>query len=234
MIRATFIVAFLLAGAQTATKAGPATAGSAKTAASNRPALRITLEKKTKDGKVEAVASDHVFEQGDTVHFKLQSDFDGYLYVMDQGTSGRFASVFPSAEAGSNNRVSQGQMFSIPSIDESWFEINGPAGFDVLYFLLSPESIATPPASAFVAPGPISSMRPRCNDAVFKARGECTDINAGPAPLPKDAPLPAPLEPIASMASRDITVVKKQGGVQVGSSANKTAPVIYTFRMAHN
>ncbi len=229
------MMAFLLAGAQNASKpATPAAAPAKAAATTNRPALRITLERKTPDGKIQAVSSDHVFEQGDTVHFKLQSDFDGFLYVMDQGTSGRFASVFPSMEAGSNNRVSQGQMFSIPSIDESWFEISGPAGFDVLYFLLSPEAIATPPASAFVAPGPVSSLKPRCNDAVFKARGECTDMNAGPAPLPKDAPLPAPLEPIASMASRDITVVKKQGGVQVGSSGNRTAPVIYTFKMAHN
>ena len=233
VIRATCRTALLLAGAQTGSKPAAAPAAAAKPAA-NRPALRITLEKKTPDGKITAVGSDHVFEQGDTVHFKVQSDFDGFIYVMDQGTSGKFASVYPSAEAGSNNRVSQGQMFSIPSLEESWFEISGPAGFDVLYFLLSPESIATPPPSAFVAPGPISSLKPRCNDAVFKARGECTDINAGPAPLPKDAPLPAPLEPIASMASRDITVVKKQGGVQVGSSGNKTAPVIYTFRMAHN
>ena len=221
---------FLLAGVpQAATKSAPA-----KTAPETRPALRITLERRTQDGKVDTVASDHVFDQGDTVHFKVQSDFEGYLYVMDQGTSGKFATVFPSFQAGSDNRVHQGQTFSIPSIDESWFEINGPAGFDVLYFLLSPDAIATPPASAFVAPGPISSLRPRCNDAIFKARGECTDISAGPAPLPKDAPLPAPLEPIAGYASRDITVVKKSNGVTVGGSGNKTAPVIYTFRVAHN
>ena len=221
----------LLAGGQAGTR--PAAAPAAKTAAT-RPALRITLEKKAKDGTIQAVASDHVFEVGDTVHFKLQSDYDGYLYVMNQGTSGKFATVFPSADAGSDNRVHQGQMFSIPSIDESWFEINGPAGFDVLYFLLSPEAIATPPLSAFVAPGPVSSLRPRCNDAVFKARGECTDISAGPAPVPRDAVLPAPLVPIAGMASRDITVVKKQGTVTVGSNGSRTAPVIYTFRMAHN
>ncbi len=220
----------LAAGGQTA----PKPAAKAAAAPATRPALKITLERRTMDGKVDTVGSDHVFEQGDNVHFKVQSDFDGYLYVMDQGTSGKFATVFPSFQAGSDNRVHQGQAFTIPSIDESWFEINGPAGFDVLYFLLSPDAIATPPASAFVAPGPISSLRPRCNDAVFKARGECTDISAGPAPLPKNAPLPAPLEPIAGYASRDITVVKRSNGVTVGGSGSKTAPVIYTFRVAHN
>jgi hypothetical protein len=227
------MIVLLLAQGQPGPKQTAPATPSAKPAATH-PALRITLEKRTADGKVQPVASDHVFDPGDTVHFRLQSDYDGFLYVLDQGTSGKFATVFPSSDAGSDNRVRQGQMFSIPSIDESWFEISGPAGFDVLYFLLSPDAIATPPLSTFVAPGPVSSLRPRCNDAIFKARGECTDMNAGPAPVPRDAPLPAPLAPIAGMASRDITVTKKQGTVTVGSSGNRTAPVIYTFRIAHN
>ena len=50
---------------------------------------------------------------------------------------------------------------------------------------------------------------------------------------PKDAPLPAPLAPMAGMASRDITIVKKKDGVTVGSKGNTAAPVIYTFRLAH-
>ena len=203
-------------------------------APSTRPALRISLEKKTADGKVQAVASDHVFEQGDTVHFKLQSDFDGYVYVLDQGTSGKFTTVYPSAEARSDNHVRQGQLFSIPSLEDSWFEISGPAGFDVLYFLLSPNAIATPPPSSFTAPVPANSLHPRCNDEIFRARGECTDMNAGPAPLARDVPLPAPLASIAGMASRDITVVKSKDMVTVGASGNKTAPVIYTFRVAHH
>ena len=59
------------------------------------------------------------------------------------------------------------------------------------------------------------------------------DTSAGPAALPKGAPLPAPLAPMAGMASRDITVVKKKDGVTVGSKGNTRAPVIYTFRLAH-
>ena len=207
--------------------------GQAAKVPATRPALRISLEKKTADGRVQAVPSDHVFDQGDTVHFKLQSDFDGYVYVLDQGTSGRFATVYPSAEAGSENHVKRGQMFSIPSLDDSWFEISGPEGFDVLYFLLSPAPIATPPPSAFTAPVPVDTLKPRCNDEIFRSRGECTDLSAGPAPLARDVPLPPPLASIAGMASRDITVVKKGDGVTVGASGTKTAPVIYTFRVAH-
>jgi hypothetical protein len=199
-----------------------------------RPALEISLEKKGAEGKVEVMASDHVFETGDVIRFRVKSDYDGYLYVMDQGSSGRFATVFPSTEAGADNIVRSAQSYLIPATDDGWFEVSGPAGFDVLYFLLSPTTIAPPSAASFVAPGPVSSLKPRCNDAIFRARGECTDATAGPAALPRTAPLPAPLVPLAGSASRDITVVKKKDGVTVAENGDRTAPVIYTFRLAHH
>jgi hypothetical protein len=219
---------FLSATAQSAPQSStPAPAPAAQ------PALRISLQMRQVDGKLQAIASDHVFKTGDMVQFRVESEFDGYLYVVDQGSSGRFTTVFPTAQAGADNRVRQGQSFSIPAEDESWYEISGPAGFDVLYFLLSPGPLGTPPASSFAAPGPVSSLKPRCNDAIFRARGECTDITAGPAALPNDAPLPAPLAPIAKTASRDITIVDKKDGVTVGLKGNSSEPVIYTFRLAH-
>jgi hypothetical protein len=224
-------MAFLLGAA--AAPLGQQSSTPAKTPAAVQPALRISLERKLPDGKVEAMASDHVFDSGDVVHFRLESEFDGYLYVMDEGSSGRFTTVFPTSEAGADNRVHKGQTFSIPAGDGSWYQISGPAGFDVLYFLLSPDALSAPAASSFAAPGPVSSLKPRCNDAVFRARGECTDITAGPAALPRDAALPEALAPIAGMASRDITIVQQKDGVTVGSKGSTRGPVIYTFRMAH-
>jgi hypothetical protein len=194
-------------------------------------ALVITLEKKGADGVAVPMAADHVFSAGDTIRFRVVSQFDGYVYVMDQGTSGKFATLFPAGDTGSDNRVHKQQTLLVPATDDGWFEVANPAGFDVLYFLLSPEPIATPPAAAFVAPGPISSLRPKCNDAIFKARGECVDATAGPAAVPATVPLPAPLVPLAGAASRDIIVQKKKSGVTV--SGEKTGPVLYTFRLAH-
>jgi hypothetical protein len=198
-----------------------------------KEALDISLEQQI-GGQVQSVAPKHIFDSGDIIRIRVTSEYDGFLYVMDQGTSGRFSTVFPSVTAGSDNQVHRGQSYLIPSTAEGWFQISGPAGFDVLYFLLSPEPIATPSAASFSAPGPVSSLKPRCNDAAFRARGDCIDVLAGPASLPQDAPLPEPIAPLAGAASRDITVVTKKGGVTVMSGGNKTAPLIYTFRLAHN
>ena len=209
------------------------TAKPAPHAAAAREALEIALEQQI-GGQAQTVAPKHVFNSGDILRIRVTSDYDGYLYVMDQGTSGHFATVFPSGTAGTENQVHRGQIYSIPSTTDGWFQVSGPPGFDVLYFLLSPEPIATPSAASFAAPGPVSSLKPRCNDAAFRARGDCLDILAGPAALPKDAPLPAPIAPLAGAASRDITVVTKKDGVTVVPGGSKTAPVIYTFRLAHN
>jgi hypothetical protein len=203
----------------------------AQVAAPSGMLLEITLERK-RDGKIETMATGHVFQAGDQVRLRLTSHYNGFLYVMDQGTSGRFATVFPAADAGMDNRVQVDREYRVPAGDDDWFDVSGPAGFDVLYFLLSPVEIAKPTAASFVAPGPISSMRPRCNDKIFRARGECMDATAGPAAIPPGQALPAPLAPLAGSASRDITFSKKEGGA-VGVSGGTAAPLLYTFRLAH-
>ncbi len=237
------IALLLLAGSQTAATAAstpapstpslhPSTASSTKHAAA--PALDIVVEKKLPDGKAQTMTPTHVFQAGDVIRLRLASQFDGFLYITDQGSSGQFSTVFPSVAAGNDNRIARGRTYLVPATQDGWFEITGPPGFDVFYFLVSPNPLAPPAASTFVAPGPASSLRPRCNDAIFRARGECDDISAGPTAVPPGAPLPAPLAPIAGAASRDITIVRKKDEVTVQSDSAKTAPVIYTFRLAHN
>ena len=215
-------------------KAQPTVRTPAQTASSSTAGatelLDITLERK-RDGKVEKMAAGHVFQTGDQVRLRLKSHYDGYLYVMDQGTSGKFATVFPAADAGTENRIVPEKEYMIPAGADDWFDVSGPAGFDTLYFLLSPAVLAMPSAASFVAPGPVSSLRPRCNDKIFRARGECMDDSAGPAALPKGKELPAPLAPMAGAASRDIVFSKKEGKTVV--LGGTVAPVIYLYRLAH-
>ncbi len=209
-------------GVQAAATPGPSSAAMV---------VDITLERK-KDGKVEAMAASHVFATGDIIRLKLVSHYDGFLYVMDQGSSGRFTTVFPSMQTGSDNRVQRSKQYLVPAVEDGWFEVNGPAGFDVLYFLLSPTALTPPVLSSFAAPGPVSSLKPRCNDEIFRARGDCTDDTAGPAAVAPGQPLPGPLVPLAGSASRDITFTNKSNGT-VGVAGEGAAPMLYTFRLAH-
>ena len=194
--------------------------------------LDITLERQS-GTKAEAVSPEHVFATGDVIRIRLTSHYTGFLYVMDQGSSGHFTTVFPAADTGSDNRLVPDHSYLVPATQDGWFTVEGPAGFDVLYFLLSPTPLATPSTASFALPAPISSLKPRCNDKIFRARGECMDATAGPAALPAGAPLPAPIAPLAGAASRDITVTKKSGTTTIATPSATDAPVIYTFRLAH-
>jgi len=42
-----------------------------------------------------------VFDTGDRVRFRFRANFDGYLYVMNQSTSGNYETLFPREDTGS-------------------------------------------------------------------------------------------------------------------------------------
>ena len=98
--------------------------------------IMIRLEQK-KGKQVLEMRPDHVFDSGDIVRFRLTSGFDGYLYVNDVDSAGTYSSLFPAPGTTRNNRIYQGTDSLVPSTEDGWFQIDGPAGFDVLYILVS-------------------------------------------------------------------------------------------------
>lgn len=202
----------------------------------NPSKMRVTVERK--DGSAwRAMDPRHVFAQGDVVRFRFSSGFRGYLYVMNQSTSGRYETLFPRADTGAQNAVEPGKEYVVPAT-QGWFRISGPPGQDVMYWLISPVELdgerqpyrPLPPPPAADAP---KSMRPRCDDAIFKSRGECIDTSAGPRPVGDS--LPGNLEGRADAAkSRELLFLQDKSGTTVSSAAPLTGPVIYEFRLAHN
>ncbi len=200
--------------------------------------ISIVLEKKNGDA-AQSVDPGHVFDSGDTVRFRLQPSVDAYLYVLDLNTSGKYEVLFPRAETGSDNRIEHGKEYLLPATQDGWFEIAGPAGHEKLYFVMSPLALTTgqlenapksmPPQGT--AP---PSMKPRCNDGIFKARGECVDSTAGPKPVSPGEKLPRALNETANGASRDLKFTKKSAASVVSSSAPLSGPVVYEFLLAHN
>lgn len=77
--------------------------------------LRYTILKKTGDGQVETDA-DAVFHAGDHIRLAVESNDDGYLYVVNRGSSGTWKVLFPSAEIkGGDNHIQRRTRFEIPS-----------------------------------------------------------------------------------------------------------------------
>jgi len=203
--------------------------------------ISIVLEKKLGD-QVQTVDPTHVFTGGDTVRFRLRPAVDGFLYVMDLNTSGKYEVLFPRPETGNDNRIARGKDYIMPATSNGWFEITGPAGRETIYFVLSPieltigqiQNRATqnlPPQG--IAP---SSMKPRCDDAVFKSRGECTDVGAGPKAVGPNEALPREITQATGTngSSRDLKFTSDGASATITSDSPLAGPVVYEFLLSHN
>jgi hypothetical protein len=157
---------------------------------------------------------------------------------MDLNTTGKYEVLFPRPETGNDNRIERGKKYLMPATENGWFEVTGPPGYEKLYFLLSPVALtmgqvqsrtnAMPPQGT--AP---SSMRPRCNDEIFKSRGDCVDSTAGPKAVAPGETLPRDLTELASSASRDLKFTNDSSGSTVSSGTPLSGPVVYEFLLAH-
>ena len=197
--------------------------------------MEIALER-LDDGKWNGVDPGLVLAQGDRVRFRFSTNFDGYLYVMNQGTSGKSEWLFPREETGQDNRVVGGREYSVPST-ASVFRISGPAGYEVVYWLITPvrltdapPRLGPPPTERKAAP---PTLIPRCDDTLMRSRGDCIDDSAGPRLAPRGADVPPALAQAAGQNPNNLIVMRQKDTAVISSPEPLTGPVIYEFRLAH-
>ena len=196
--------------------------------------MEITLERQ-EGAAWKAVDPGFVFERGDRVRFRFSANFDGYLYVMDYGTSGKYTLLFPREETGRENKMESAKEYRIPAT-EAWFRIDGPPGHDIVYWLVSPVPLAEAGGGLPPLPKekqPPKTLLPRCDDSIFRARGLCIDSSAGVRAVPETEELPENLKDVGRARSRELIIMRKDESSLVSSTAPLTGPAVYEFRLAH-
>jgi hypothetical protein len=177
-----------------------------------------------------------VLERSDRVRFRFRTNFDGYLYVLNQSTSGKYEQLFPRGETGQDNRVQAGKEFQVPATS-SVFRITGPAGHEIVYWLVSPapfgEGLAWHPALPSPSQQPRPALVPRCDDTILRARGDCIDHGAGLKLVPRDGPVPQNLVGAASRTPEGLLVLRQKDTSVVSWPVPLAEPVVYEFRLAH-
>ncbi len=201
--------------------------------------MEILLEKED-HGKAVVMEPGHVFESGDRLRFRFTPNFNGTLFVMDRGTSGSYTMLFPKEDTGTNDRMEAGKAYLLPATDKGWFRVSGPAGHDVVYFVVTSANGASATAAMPVPhlPPPAekpqedthdsSSLMPRCNDEMFRARGECVDATAGPKAAGDSLP-----GTLTGMKARDLFIIRKDKTSVVSSQEALDSPTVYEFHVAH-
>jgi len=192
--------------------------------------MEITLERQ-QGSQWKAVDPGFVFDKGDRVRFRFRANFDGYLYVMDYGTSGSYSLLFPREETGRENRIESGKEYQVPAT-QAWFRIDGPPGHDIVYWLVSPMALANSTGLPRTKQPP-KTLLPRCDDSIFRARGLCIDSSAGLRGIPETEALPENLKGVPRARSRELVIMRKEDSSLVSSPVPLTGPVVYQFRLAH-
>jgi hypothetical protein len=201
--------------------------------------MEISLERR-EAGAWHTVDPGLVLEQNDRVRFHFRTNFDGYLYVMNQSTSGSYSMLFPGEETGRENQIRAGKDYAVPAT-QTLFRIAGPPGHEIVYWMVTPAELRTGEDNHYIPlpPPPPKDMRvpsnltPRCDDALFRARGACIDTSAGPKNVTSRELLPDNLAQVPSGGSGDLMFMRKQNTAVVSSPVPLKGPVIYEFHLAH-
>lgn len=209
--------------------------------------IEVTVEQRIGSGW-KAVNPGHVFSDGDQVRFKVKTNFPGHLYVMNMGTSGTYTMLYPREDTGLENRVEAGKELTVPAGPQGSFRITGPAGQDVVYWVVSPVQLPGPalikqapaPTPAYVPlppPPPRTervpeTMTPRCDDAYLRARGECVDGGSGVKAVGGPENLPKHMR-VENMTSRELFYMREETKAVVSSPTPMKGPAVFEFRLAH-
>ncbi len=125
--------------------------------------LRYSILKRQADSQTAEVDADTTFHAGDRIRLAVEANADGYLYVVNRGSSGTWKILFPAAEVQSgDNRIHKLAKYEIPS--GYTFTFDEQAGEEklfivfsrqpepnlekLIYSLGSAKPVATPPAES--------------------------------------------------------------------------------------
>ena len=169
-----------------------------------------------------------VLQAGDRIRFEFRADSPGYLYVLNRASNGQTSQLFPNRERRETNRIEAGQPVTLPGTQGNYV-IDGPPGYEVTYWILSPEPMQTGIESLdWGEPKRLpDTLLPKCRDFSDSKR-PCLDPNAGPA-VTQAVNLPGP----GGLRAREIRIENRSQQSQVRASSPKAGPIIYEFRIAH-
>ncbi len=106
--------------------------------------LRYRLTRRSPDGTEGDVESTTTFRSGDRVRFSFDSNIDGFLYVVQQGSSGRWTVLFPGPRINDGkNAIQRGEEYQVPSND--WFLFDATPGSEQVFVFLSRDPMAQLP-----------------------------------------------------------------------------------------
>ena len=107
--------------------------------------LRFRLSQQSSTGaEADVDPAAITFKSGDRVRFTFESNIDGHLYVVQQGSSGRWTVLFPNPQInGGRNQIKRSEQYQVPNDD--WFLFDDNPGTEQVFVFLSREPLTQLP-----------------------------------------------------------------------------------------
>ena len=134
------------------------------------PTLRYRVLQRQPDGGFAGVDPfTTVFRSGDQLRIHVEANQDGFLYIVQRGSSGQWSVLYPAAAINNGrNRTSAFQPVEVPPATGAGFTFDGRAGKENLFLLYSCRAI--PVDSLTASMNQSSAMKSR--DLVFEKAEE--------------------------------------------------------------
>jgi len=92
--------------------------------------MNVSLTRQGKQGNEEAVSPATTFYSGESVRVSIQTEQNGFMYIILQGSSAKVSMLYPNPRLnGGNNRITKGQPLNIP------FKFDDQPGTETVYLV---------------------------------------------------------------------------------------------------
>lgn len=152
------------------------------------PGLEVTIYLQEKNGALTPVSPEREFRKGENVKIRIESNFRGYLYIVNHGTSGNKALIFPDGQE--SNLIQPGTTYLLPNTYDLVFD--DKAGFETLQVIIAPQRLAFLDAALKQPEGRLNARQAAAvaaywNDSAPSQSG----ISAGSSPTGQQSVRPA-------------------------------------------
>lgn len=95
--------------------------------------IRVSIELK-RGGTIRRVSPQTTFLAGDRVKIHFSTNFDGYVYALNETPTGDTVLLFPTRETGTSNLVHSGRDYVIPATN-GWFRFDEQPGSETIHMI---------------------------------------------------------------------------------------------------
>ncbi|MDX2042469.1 MAG: DUF4384 domain-containing protein [Acidobacteriota bacterium] len=119
------------------------------------PGLEVTIYLQEKNGAMIPVSPDREFHKGESVKIRVESNFSGYLYIVNHGASGNKSLIFPDGKE--SNLLQTGKTYLLPSTYD--LVLDEKAGFETLQVIAAPQRLPVLDAALKQPDGKLNSKQ---------------------------------------------------------------------------